>query len=71
MDQRHREEYRLGRFIPNVKDILKFWGGEKHKELVFSETPHFCHTRCTFGVYCEQAERLFAKKDDPMCKWFT
>lgn len=71
VDQRHREEYRLGRFIPNVKDILKFWGGEKHKELVFAETPRLCHTRCTFGVYCEQAERLFAKKDDPMCKWFT
>lgn len=71
VDQRQREGYQLGRFSPNPKNILKFWNGDTHRDLVYCDTPYSCRTRCTFGAYNEQCERLFARKDDPMCRWFT
>jgi len=68
VDQRHRTNYILGRHDPNPKNILNFWGGKEHQELVFCDTPYDCNTRCTFGVYNEQCEQLFAKGNkDPMC----
>lgn len=69
-DQRHQEFYKLGEHYPNPENILNFWGGEKHKELVFKTGKENCKTRCTFAPYCEQCERLFIKDNDPMCKWF-
>ena len=67
VDQRHQKDFILGQHFPNPKNILKFWGKDKHQELVFGDTPEKCFTRCTFGVYCEQCEKLFASKEDPMC----
>lgn len=65
-DQRYQEFYKLG----NVRDILSFWGGERHKELVLKTGKKNCTTRCTWSPYCEQCERLFINNDDPMCRWF-
>ena len=68
VDQRHRTKYILGKHTPNPNKILDFWGGKEHKELVFCDTPYDCHTRCTYGVYNEQCEQLFAQANkDPMC----
>ena len=63
VDQRHRPEYLLGTHYPDPANILNFWGSEKHKALVFNSTPKQCDTRCTFGTYCRQCERLFTGKD--------
>lgn len=65
-DQRYQEQYKLGRF----NDVLSVWGGDKHKELVFKTGKANCSTRCTWSPYCEQIERLFINKDDPMCRFF-
>jgi len=62
-DQRHQEEYRLGIHYPDVENIKKVWGNDKHKRLVFGNTPEKCTTRCTFGVYCRMCEQVFMDKD--------
>lgn len=69
-DTRHLKFYKLGSHFPNPKQILEFWGGEKHYDLVFNSGKANCTTRCTFSPYCKQAEELFINKNDPMCKNF-
>lgn len=71
VDTRYLEFYKLGTHYPDPKNILNFWGKEKHKELVFETGMKNCTSRCTYGPYCKQAEELFIKKTDPMCAWFT
>jgi len=69
-DQRHQEKYKLGTHYPNVENIINLWGSEKHKQLVFGDTPKECTTRCTFGVYCKMCEQVFMNKD-PFHKYFV
>jgi MoaA/NifB/PqqE/SkfB family radical SAM enzyme len=69
-DSRHLEMYKLGSHYPDPKQILEFWGGEKHYDLVFSTGKKNCNTRCTFSPYCKQCQELFIKTNDPMCKFF-
>jgi len=71
VDQRLRKNYKLGSYLP-PKNILNFWGGKKHYQLTFGDTPKKCDTRCTFTAYNEQCEKLFIEAEkDYMCKWFT
>jgi MoaA/NifB/PqqE/SkfB family radical SAM enzyme len=69
-DQRHQEEFKLGSHYPDVENIKKIWGGEKHKSLVFGNTPCKCTTRCTLGFYNRMCEEVFMDKD-PMMRWFV
>jgi len=69
-DQRFSEEYKLGSHYPSPEEILSFWGSPKHYDMVFNWGKDKCTTRCTFAPYCKQAEELFIKDTDPMCKWF-
>jgi MoaA/NifB/PqqE/SkfB family radical SAM enzyme len=62
-DQRHSEEHKLGSHYPDVENIRKVWGGSRHRELVFGDTPLKCTTRCTFGIYCRMCEEVFMDKD--------
>ncbi len=71
VDQRLQEDFKLGSYYPNPENILNFWGGKKHYDLAFGNTPKRCKTRCTFTKYCEQCEILFANDNDPMCMNFT
>ncbi len=72
VDQRLVDKFNLGSYITDPKNILNFWGGEKHYNLVFGNTVKSCDTRCTFTKYCLQAEKLVFEEDkDYMCKWFT
>lgn len=66
-DVRDLEYYKLGPHYPDPKEILKFWGGEKHMKLVFESGKENCSSRCTFGPYNRQCEKLFLNNDDPMC----
>ncbi len=45
-DTRHKKEFLLGRHYPLPENILKIWGNNKHKKLVFGKTPAVCNTRC-------------------------
>jgi len=71
VDQRHKPQYSLGTHFPDPRNILNFWGSDRHKEIVFGNTAKICTTRCTFGTYCKQVEELFAKNSNPMCWEFT
>ena len=71
VDTRHIDFYKLGKHYPNPEKILSFWGGEKHKELVFGTGLKNCTSRCTYGPYCKQCEELFIKDGDPFCWSFT
>lgn len=66
-DQRYSPFFKLGNHYPNPKEILEFWGGKKHYDLVFNSGFKACSTRCTFTPYNEDCERLFINNDDPMC----
>lgn len=71
VDTRHVDFYKLGEHYPNPENILNFWGGERHKELVFQTGMKNCSSRCTFGPYNRQCEELFIKNNDPFCWEFT
>ncbi len=66
-DQYYQEYYKLGAHYPDPTNILSFWGGIKHKALLYGDTPKRCKTRCCVADYCIQCERLFVDKSDPMC----
>ncbi len=66
-DQRHSREYILGKHYPNPENIENFWGSKEHYALVFEKGAKMCTTRCTFGPYSEQIEKLFINNTDPMC----
>jgi len=70
VDQRHNPALRLGRHDPDLGEMRKWWGSAAHQALV-RKSAASCTTRCTFGVYAEQCERLFINDDDPMCWEFT
>ncbi len=72
VDQRMQKDYLLGSYYPNLENIFKFWGGEKHYNLVFGNTPKICSTKCTFTSYNETCEKIFVEEEkDYMCKYFT
>ena len=66
-DQRHQEFYKLGTHYPNSEEILNFWGGDRHYNLVFKRGKDNCKTRCTFAPYCKQTEELFISEKNLMC----
>lgn len=66
-DQRFQEFYKIGNHYPDVEEIKKVWGKEKHYNLVFKDGKSNCFTRCTFAPYCRQCEELFIKDTDSMC----
>jgi MoaA/NifB/PqqE/SkfB family radical SAM enzyme len=65
-DTRHKEEFILGSHYPDPENIRKIWGNDRHKKMVFDNSPGLCQTRCTFAPYNRQCENLFTGKD-PMC----
>ena len=65
-DTRHKKEFLLGSHYPDPENILKIWGNERHKKMVFGNSPGLCKTRCTFAPYNRQCENLFTG-NDPMC----
>jgi MoaA/NifB/PqqE/SkfB family radical SAM enzyme len=70
-DSRHLEYFKLGTHFPNPENILNFWGGENHYNLVFNEACKVCNWRCTFGFYAKQFEQLFIEKNDPLFRNFV
>lgn len=66
-DLRGKPDWILCSHYPNPSEILKVWGGEKHKRIIESIDPWEC-PRCTFGTLNEIIEQVFI--EDKMFKDF-
>ncbi|GAH10772.1 unnamed protein product, partial [marine sediment metagenome] len=62
VDKKMEENFRLGSCDP-PENILKWWGGDAHREMIKSVNIDEC-SRCTFSQYNIQMER--AVKEDSM-----
>ncbi len=59
-DVRGKKDWILCRHYPDPHEVLKFWGGERHKKIIASINPAKC-PRCTFGPYNEAIENVIIK----------
>jgi len=64
-DHRIEPQFKLCSHYPNPKDILNFWGSDKHRALLESINPDKECGRCTYGEYARQIEEIAMK--DNMC----
>lgn len=69
-DTRHMEFYRLGSHYPDPSEIKKFWGSQKHYDLVFKNGKANCSWRCTYCTFNKQCQELTIKENDPLCRFF-
>lgn len=68
-DHRIENRFKLASHYPDVEQIRKFWGSDKHRELLKSINVDKECGRCTYGEFARQIEELAmgSKEDDPMC----
>lgn len=66
-DRRGQEEFVLCSHYPDIREVQKVWGTEKHKRLLDSIKLDEC-PRCVLGPYHEIVEKVFIK--DQMCRNF-
>lgn len=59
-DVRGKKEWILCSHYPNPREILKVWGGARHKKIINSINVKKC-PRCTFGPYNEIIENVIIK----------
>ena len=64
VDWRGDPRFVLGSHYPDPRNILDFWGGEKHLQLMKDVNVDKC-PRCTYGIYAQQIEN--AVLNDDMC----
>lgn len=64
-DHRIEPRFNLGTHYPNPKNILKFWGSDKHRGILGSIKVNEECGRCTYGEYARQIEQTAMK--DGMC----
>jgi MoaA/NifB/PqqE/SkfB family radical SAM enzyme len=69
VDHRLEPRFKLGTHFPNPKEILTFWGSEKHRQILQSINVSAECGRCTYGEYARQIEELSMNsiEEDPMC----
>lgn len=60
-------EYKLGSCYPDPNEILKWWGSDKHRQMIKSISPQRDCSRC---IYCEYNKQIEAIKQDTMCRSF-
>jgi MoaA/NifB/PqqE/SkfB family radical SAM enzyme len=70
VDVKMMKEYRLGSAYPHPEEILEWWGGERHRQMIKNILPkiHCADRRCTFGQYNAQIEEVVL--NDGMCLAF-
>jgi MoaA/NifB/PqqE/SkfB family radical SAM enzyme len=68
-DHRLEPRFKLCSHYPEPKEILNFWGGDKHREILKSIKVDSECGRCTYGEFARQIEELNigTKGEDPMC----
>ncbi len=57
------EKYCLGSAYPEPEDILKFWGSDKHRQMMKDIVPERDCSRCIYSKYHQQMEAI---RDDRM-----
>jgi MoaA/NifB/PqqE/SkfB family radical SAM enzyme len=63
-------ECSIGEHYPQPdKGIKEAWGGEKHMNLLFSDTPYWCTADCSLREYHRMARALVWEKSDPLRQW--
>ncbi|MCD4784456.1 MAG: radical SAM protein [Candidatus Eremiobacteraeota bacterium] len=67
VDHRGKKQFSIGKHYPDPENILTFWGGEKHRNMMKNVNLDVC-PRCTFGVYNEIIEKTII--EDRMCRNF-
>jgi len=70
VDHRLEPRFRLCSHYPDPREILNFWGSEKHREILKSIKVDKECGRCTYGEYARQIEELclgINGEQDPMC----
>jgi sulfatase maturation enzyme AslB (radical SAM superfamily) len=67
VDHRGKKEYIIGSHFPDPAQILDFWGGQAHLEMMRTVNLDLC-PRCTFSIYNEIIEKAIV--DDTMCRNF-
>src|SRR3990167_531534 len=63
VDKKMEAPYQLGSAYPDPENILKWWGGDRHRELIKGVDIGKC-SRCTFSQYNVQMEKVV--KEDSM-----
>ncbi len=67
VDHQGCQAFRIGSHHPDPWQILDFWGGNRHRQMM--EQVDLCRCpRCTFGVYNEIMEKVLIQ--DRMCRVF-
>ncbi len=64
-DHRIEKRFKLGEHYPDPKNILKFWGKDKHRRILQSVMVDKECGRCTYGEYARQIEDVVL--EDNMC----
>jgi len=54
---RGKKNFILCEHFPNPKEVLKSWGGDKHKDMIEDINPEKC-MRCAFNTYNEVIEKV-------------
>lgn len=67
VEHKMEEKYRLGSAYPDPENILTWWGGERHREIVKNITPE---TDCSRCVYSEYHKQIVATREDLLCLAF-
>lgn len=69
-DHRLEPRFELCGHFPDPKEILNFWGSNKHRDILQSIGVNEECGRCTYGEYARQIEELAMDnigEEDPMC----
>ena len=67
VDKKMESRFRLGNAFPDPTEILKWWGSDKHREMIKSVNINEC-SRCTGSQYNKQIEQVVLQ--DKMCLAF-
>ena len=67
VDRKMEKAFKLGSCFPQPRNILQWWGSDKHRELIKSIDISKC-SRCTWGEYNRQIEETVL--EDKMCLAF-
>lgn len=68
VEHKMEEKYRLGSGFPDPKEILNWWGNDRHRQMIKNIVPKRDCSRCIYSGYNKQIEDAVIK--DSMCLSF-
>lgn len=61
VDHKMEEKYRLGSCYPDPRQILEWWGGDEHRQMMKDVVVDTNCSRCAFSQYNQQIEQVVMK----------